>query len=85
MEPDHKYREACVFKCPDGRVRAFTHTGICLGIVTPEADTDTDTVVDEDPVGAVHGLIIAGVMIVTIVVVTWLTVEVIAWIQRGGR
>ncbi len=46
-------KAATVVDCLDGRLRVFTDGGKCLGLVVSEHDTDTD--VDEDPIGFFRG------------------------------
>lgn len=52
---------ATVIVCKDGRLRAFTDHGVCLGVVTAENDLETDP--DGDPVGFFRGFINGMILI----------------------
>lgn len=77
MDNDWKSRAATVIKCKDGRVRAFTDHGLCLGVVISENDVDTDP--DVDPIGPIRGLVFAVTLTVCFAAVLWVGFKVIAW------
>ena len=70
---------ATVIVCKDGRLRAFTDHGVCLGIVTPENDVETDP--DGDPIGFFQGLIFAIVLMVSFLVTLYLGFKLLHWMH----
>ncbi len=70
MVADRFAKPATIIDCNDGRKRVFTDAGKCLGLVVSEHDTDTD--VDEDPVGFFRGVVSVVIIFAVQGLLLWL-------------